>query len=386
MKKILFLVTTAVVLFSCKNLADGEYEITGNIKGIKSGLVYLEKQDPMGMGVKTIDTVKIIDGKFEIKGKTTEPEICFIQIDKVNGKVPFILEGGEIEMQVDKDSVFKSKLSGTYSNDEFSKFNEETNKLQKKVQKKAMDFQMKNMAKMNEAQKNKDTVAMNSLRKQYELIQKDITDYTFDYPKTHSKSYISVLIVQAMFNNSKFKVKEIETVYNSLDESLKKTKPGKKVKENIDNLKKQMNAKAKIAVGIVAPDFKAPTPDGKLVSLKESLGKVTLIDFWASWCQPCRQENPNVVALYAELHSKGLNIISVSLDNDATKWKEAIAKDKLTWTNVSNLKQMKDPIAEQYGIQQIPTTFLLDATGKIVAIDLRGDGLKAKINELLASK
>ena len=204
--------------------------------------------------------------------------------------------------------------------------------------------------------------------------------------KTHSKSYISVLIVQAMFNNSKFKVKENETVYNSLDESLKKTKPGKKVKENIDNLKKQMNAKAKIAVGIVAPDFKAPTPDGKLVSLKESLGKVTLIDFWASWCQPCRQENPNVVALYAELHSKGLNIISVSLDNDATKWKEAIAKDKLTWTNVSNLKQMKDPIAEQYGIQQIPTTFLLDATGKIVAIDLRGDGLKAKINELLASK
>jgi len=153
MKKILFLVTTAVVLFSCKNLADGEYEITGNIKGIKSGLVYLEKQDPMGMGVKTIDTVKIIDGKFEIKGKTTEPEICFIQIDKVNGKVPFILEGGEIEMQVDKDSLFKSKLSGTYSNDEFSKFNEETNKLQKKVQKKAMDFQMKNMAKMNEAQK-----------------------------------------------------------------------------------------------------------------------------------------------------------------------------------------------------------------------------------------
>ena len=386
MKKILFLVTTAIVLFSCKNLAEGEYEITGNIKGIKSGLVYLEKQDPMGMGVKTIDTVKIIDGKFEIKGKTTEPEICFIQIDKVNGKVPFILEGGEIEMQVDKDSLFKSKLSGTYSNDEFSKFNEETNKLQKKVQKKAMDFQMKNMAKMNEAQKNKDTVAMNSLRKQYELIQKDITDYTFDYPKTHSKSYISVLIVQAMFNNSKFKVKEIETIYNTLDESLKKTKPGKKVKENIDNLKKQMNAKAKIAVGIVAPDFKAPTPDGKLVSLKESLGKVTLIDFWASWCQPCRQENPNVVALYAELHSKGLNIISVSLDNDATKWKEAIAKDKLTWTNVSNLKQMKDPIAEQYGIQQIPTTFLLDATGKIVAIDLRGDGLKAKIIELLASK
>jgi len=386
MKKILFLVATAVVLFSCKNLADGEYEITGNVKGMKSGLVYLEKQSPMGMGVQAIDTVKIVDGKFEIKGKTSEPEICFIQIDKVNGKVPFILEEGAIEVQVDKDSLFKSKLSGTYNNEEFTKFNEETNKLQKKIQKKAMDFQMKNMAKMNEAQKNNDTVTMNSLRKQYQTIQKDITDYTFGYPKTHPKSFISVLIVQAMFNNSEYKVKEIESIFNSLDETLQKTKPGKKVKETIANLKKQMDAKSKVAVGLIAPDFKAPTPEGKIVSLKENLGKVTLIDFWASWCQPCRQENPNVVALYNELHSKGLNIISVSLDNDAAKWKEAIAKDKLSWTNVSNLKEMKDPIAEQYGIQQIPTTFLLDASGKIVAIDLRGESLKAKIQELLAVK
>ena len=117
--------------------------------------------------------------------------------------------------------------------------------------------------------------------------------------------------------------------------------------------------------------------------MKESLGKATLIDFWASWCPPCRQENPNVVAIYNEFHSKGLNIISVSLDEDATKWKEAIAKDKLTWTQVSNLKEMKDPLASQYGVTQIPTTFLLDATGKVVAIDLRGDDLNAKIKELL---
>ena len=121
-----------------------------------------------------------------------------------------------------------------------------------------------------------------------------------------------------------------------------------------------------------------------MVSLKESLGKVTLIDFWASWCQPCRQENPNVVALYKAFHSKGLNIISVSLDEDAVSWKEAIVKDKLTWTQVSNLKEMKDPIALQYGITQIPTTFLLDAKGKIIAIDLSGNDLKVKIKSMLS--
>ncbi len=116
------------------------------------------------------------------------------------------------------------------------------------------------------------------------------------------------------------------------------------------------------------------------------MGKATLIDFWASWCAPCRKENPNVVALYKEFHANGLNIIGVSLDENAVKWKEAIAQDKLTWTQVSNLKEMEDPIALQYGVTQIPTTFLLDDTGKVVAVDLTGDDLKAKINELLSVK
>lgn len=123
-----------------------------------------------------------------------------------------------------------------------------------------------------------------------------------------------------------------------------------------------------------------------MVALKESLGKVTLIDFWASWCQPCRVANPKLVALYNEFHGKGFNIISVSLDTDASKWKNAITKDKLTWTQVSNLKEMEDPIAVQYGIELIPTTFLLDSSGRIVGIDLPHEEMKAKIKALLEIK
>ena len=385
MKKILLLATVTLALYSCSKVADGEYLITGKVKGMKTGLVFLQKEGPDGMSLVNVDTVKIVDEKFEIKGKVDEPGISVLEIQKVNGKVPFILEHGEITVDVDKDSINKSKIAGTYSNDEFAKFNEESGKIRKRIQKSVMDFQMKNMAAMNEARKNNDTVAMNSLRKQYDVLQKDMTDYTFNYPKTHPKSFISVLITQAMFSNPKFKAKDIEAVFNSLDATLQKTKPGKKIKENLDTAKKQLSAKATVAVGLAAPNFKAPTPEGKVTSLKENLGKVTLVDFWASWCQPCRMENPNVVALYNEFHTKGLNIISVSLDNDATKWKEAIAKDKLSWTQVSNLKEMKDPIAIQYGVSQIPTTFLLDADSKIVAIDLRGESLKAKINELLSA-
>jgi thiol-disulfide isomerase/thioredoxin len=131
-------------------------------------------------------------------------------------------------------------------------------------------------------------------------------------------------------------------------------------------------------------NFSAPNPQGKVISLKESLGKVTIVDFWASWCGPCRKENPNVVAIYAKFHSKGLNIIGVSLDEDPVKWKEAIAKDKLTWNQVSNLKGWEEPIAKQYKVESIPATFILDASGKVVAQDLRGDELEAKIIELLA--
>nr|WP_248574844.1 TlpA disulfide reductase family protein [Flavobacterium sp. H122] len=118
--------------------------------------------------------------------------------------------------------------------------------------------------------------------------------------------------------------------------------------------------------------------------MKQVLGKVTVIDFWASWCGPCRKENPNVVKLYNELHPKGLNIIGVSLDKDAAKWKDAIAKDKLTWNHVSNLKHWDEPIAKMYGIESIPATVILDSKGNIAARNLYGEELKAKIIELLS--
>jgi len=114
------------------------------------------------------------------------------------------------------------------------------------------------------------------------------------------------------------------------------------------------------------------------------LDKVTLIDFWASWCEPCRIENPNLVSIYKEYQNKGLTIISVSLDQDKAKWESAIAKDQMTWLQVSNLKEMDDPIVSLYGVSSIPSTFLLDAKGRIIAIDLRGNDLKAKIKSMLS--
>jgi peroxiredoxin len=371
--------TAAAVVFSCNKAGENEYIITGTIKGIADGKkVFLEVQDDMTGAFKALDTVKVEGGKFTIKGSAKGADINLIQIESVNGKIPFILENGDIEMDINKDSLNLVKVTGTYNNDELTAYRE----LGTKIQKDIMKFQKDNMVKMNQAQQKKDTVTINNLRKAYFKFQEDFAKQSEEYVKTHPKSFISLLIIESLFQQMVDPAK-ITTYFNGLDKELKANKHGKKIKSQLDLLNKPA-APAGVEVGSIAPDFSAPGPDGKVISLKQSMGKVTLVDFWASWCNPCRAENPNNVALYNEFHAKGLNIIGVSLDKDAAKWKEAIAKDKLAWPQISNLKYWDEPIRVTYGVESIPATFLLDANGTVVAKDLTGAALKAKVAELLA--
>lgn len=372
MKKTLFILFLAIGLVSFKAIIDNDFTLTGTVKGLENGkTVTLERQDEV-LGMVAVETVKIENEKFSFKGKALEPSIHFIQVQDIQGKVAFILENGKINFTIYKDSVAKSTIGGTKNNEDLQNFNSAAMKVQKKMQ----DFQAANMKKMQDAQASNDEATMNALMDEFGKMQSEIMAMTASFPEKNPKSFLSVLFLDNMFNQPDVDIEKIKTVYNGLDASLKATKPGKTVKSKIDNFKS-------IAIGSMAPEFSAPNPDGKVISLKESLGKITIIDFWASWCGPCRKENPSVVALYNEYHSKGLNIIGVSLDKDAAKWKEAIAKDNLTWNHISNLKFWSDPIAELYNIKSIPATFILDANGKIIARDLRGAELRAKVAEIL---
>jgi peroxiredoxin len=372
MKKLIIVFLISIGLLSFKTIIANEFSITGTINGIENGtLITLEKQDET-KGVITVDSTKVVDGKFSFKGTASEPSIHFLQVKNTNGKVVFVLEEGKIDVVVYKDSISKSKIGGTKNNEYLLTFNLSAQKIQKRM----LDFQNLNMQKITEAQAQKDTIVINSLMKEYNKFQEEMNLFTTNYPEQNPKSFLSVLILENSFKNPGIDIEKFKKTYSNLDASLKNTKPGKSIQSQLANFKP-------IVINSIAPDFSAPNPDGKVVSLKESLGKVTIIDFWASWCGPCRKENPNVVALYNEFHSKGLNIVGVSLDKSLEDWKKAIEKDKITWTQVSNLKFWEDPIAKLYKVEQIPTTFILDSTGKIVAKDLRGDELKAKVKELL---
>lgn len=374
MKKLVLLAFLSTLLFSCSKVKEGEFIIEGEAKGIANGkeVTLLMQDDSLGM--VPVDTVKVENEKFVFKGKTAEPKMHVIQIKNDKPLSLYtIVESGAIEVEIDKDSLQKSKVGGTFNNDEMQSFTDKRNELQKKIK----DYEKVNQSKLDNAQKNNDEKTINQLKSEYKALQDDMKNYVVKYVEEHPKSYISLLIIYAMFNEMQPDLPKIEKYYNGLDATLKNHSEGKKILKTIKKLKS-------VDVGIKAPDFSAKSPEGKVVSLNESLGKVTIIDFWASWCKPCRMENPNVVALYNELHSKGLNIVGVSLDKDLNKWKEAIAKDGITWTQVSNLKEWSEPIALLYNVNSIPKTFILNKYGVVVAKDLTGKELKDKVTELLA--
>ena len=137
------------------------------------------------------------------------------------------------------------------------------------------------------------------------------------------------------------------------------------------------------AIGNKAPNFTAPSPEGTTLELQKQLSKITVLDFWASWCRPCRVENPNLVRTYNKLKDKGLHIVSVSLDRDKKRWIQAIKDDGLTWDHVSNLQYWRDPVAQLYKVSSIPAMFILDENGIILAKNLRGAQLEAKLTQLL---
>jgi hypothetical protein len=225
MKKIAFLLVLSLAIFSCSKVRKGEFLISGNAKGIADGkMVVLKKQNEFGL-VVNVDSAKVKDGKFEMKGKVNEPSMLAIFVNGLQQPIPFILETGEIEITVDKDSIWKSEIGGTDNNDYFQEFNVKLNGFQKKL----LDYQNKNIQKLMDAQKKQDNAAIEKLKNGYTEIQKGMDDFMFTYPEQNPDSYISVLLLQNVFSSPKFDFEKVNKTYSNLDSDLKETKIGKEI-------------------------------------------------------------------------------------------------------------------------------------------------------------
>ena len=372
MKKIKFIAACYIAISfsinSCTSLEPNTFVINGTTDHVDGSSVYRIKSGPNGQPI-TIDSTKVVNGSFQLKGTLDKIDINFIFLEGVNGNVPVILEEGSIEMEIFKDSLASSITSGTPSNNNLAQYRESTQGFAKDMRTLVQEI--------NEANILGDNILAEDLTSKYKAIEANLSVYEKDFMNTNPQSYVASLILERLVTTKAMRSSEAKLIFNGFDQKIKSSVSGEKV-EAIINVPSNLTA-----IGEVAPVFEGPTPTGELVSLASLKGKVTIIDFWASWCRPCRIENPNLVRLYKRMHDKGLEIVGVSLDKNQSSWTRAIEDDGLSWNHVSNLKYWQDPIALLYGVRSIPAAFVLNKDGVIVAKNLRGAQLDAKIEELL---
>tara|TARA_Y100000815_G_scaffold53152_1_gene43169 strand:- start:227 stop:1369 length:1143 start_codon:yes stop_codon:yes gene_type:complete len=376
MKKIFLLASSCFFMLSCAT--DTNYEVSGTIDNLEDGTaVYLQRIDE-NKRLAAVDTTTIKDGKFTFKEeKLAEPEMNLLTVEGINANVIFIAENEKIKITAYKDSLRSSKVKGGKENEYFGEYFNEVISSSKEKQK----LQQEGMAAMRSGESETIEVIKNEM----EAIDKSSTRKRLALIDEHPDAMVSTIILNDLIGTGMLTADEANDAFDSLSTKLKESAKGKEISEVIAKMKAQEIASKLASIGNAAPEFSAPTPEGDELALKDVLGKYTIVDFWASWCRPCRQENPNVVKLYNKYHDKGLNIISVSLDRPEEKdrWLQAIENDKMDWYHVSNLKYWQDPIVRQYGITAIPATYLLDEKGIIIDKNLRGDALAEKLESLL---
>lgn len=363
-KSILWVAAGMMTLAACQKQAG--YTIQGTVEGVADGdTVYLQNFENNNL-VK-IDSAIVKNGTFEFKGQADSivksSYVTYMKNDKRMLTLLFV-ENGNIKVALNEKD---SQVSGTPSNDTYQNF---------MTSYKAIGEELK--AIYTKAQQDSTLTAeqRDSLMTLLDEKQEQGMDKVYQTISDCIETPVGVHLLVSFA--SSFDIEKVEPLLNKIPAAYAND-------EGVVALKEHAATVAKTAVGKKFIDFEMNTPEGKSVKLSDfiSKNKYTLIDFWASWCGPCRQEMPNVVAAYNEFKAKGFGIVGVSLDNNLESWKKAIKDLNITWAQMSDLKGWQCEGAALYGVRAIPATVLVDQEGTIVARNLRGDELKAKLAELM---
>lgn len=364
-------ILSLLILFSLTVSAqksDSAFTINGTFSKMKSGKIFLSVYRDYGV---LNDSAKIINGKFSFKGHVKQPyqSVLFYKGDagKRDNMLELYTEAGVTMLTGTGDSLKDIKISG-------SKVNAD-DKVLKNMMKDVSAWEERNSALFDEAYKNKDRHVMDSLDKVDMEVMKAKRKVVAAFVKKNPASLRSSMAIEENYGYYA-EASDVEPLYNMLGANIKQTLSGKKVKKMLDTYKT-------VALGMKAPEINQNDTLGNSLPLSTVKAKVVMIDFWASWCGPCRRENPNIVKAYEQFHTKGLEIYGVSYDKTDSKWRKAIVADNLTWPEVSDLKGWQNSTSDQYYIKAIPANILLDANGKIIARNLFGDELVKKLAELL---
>jgi peroxiredoxin len=352
----LFLVLLPVFAIAQKKLV-----VTGNVKGLTEGnLVSLVD---VNRPTDTLAKSKVKNGTFILQHELKEPMLLNLNLGSNKTVITFFENSPSVKVTGDAAKLQEIKISGSKLSNDFTNFKKTFDPLFEKLMKINQQFQMGLRSDSLET-------SMNNMKN---TIQQAIDNFI----KKNKTSPVSAFLLAATLQLNE-DILLTEQRMNSLKPSALENMYGTFLKETVATTKVN-------AVGSVATDFTQPDTSGVPVSLSSFRGKYVLLDFWASWCGPCRQENPNVVANYQKFSPKNFTVLGVSLDRPGQKekWLQAIYKDKLTWTHVSDLQFWNNAVAQQYNVQGIPQNFLIGPDGKIIAKNLRGAALEQKLCEVL---
>lgn len=355
------------MLLGCES-NNNSFELNGTTDLDDGVVIYRIVPNSVNQPIK-MDSTIVRKGRFNFSSQVNEIDVNFITIKDKTSNIPFILESGRIDMRVYNDSLDASQVEGTRSNDDLNSYRSKTKSIVSSLNKIANEIQIANSL--------GDNLLVEDLQNQYREKQTDLVNFELDLAKNNKGSYLSVLMLEKLINEKTIDIKSAKELTASYNPEILNSRVGKILVEKV-------NAPTNpTSIGEIAPNFEGPSPAGEVLNLSDLKGKVTIIEFWASWCRPCRVENPNLVRLYKEMHPKGLEIVGVSLDRTKASWLRAIDDDGLIWNHVSNLKFWQDPIAKLYNIRAIPASFIIDQEGRIIDKNLRGAQLAARISQIL---